>query len=214
MTISVMAPLWMLQAAGALADSAATVSGHVSVAPAGLWRIVSIVQLLASLFVLILLGAVIAVLLRMRQTFDRFDALIGRLGLHADPIGQKVAAIADDLNVVSTKVRTEVDHVTHVVQMAADKLEGAVEGTERRVREIDALVELAQDEAEHAIVSVAATLRGLRGGVSSLRSGLVGRRAGGEAEYVDDEEDDDYGSEHDEPPARPRLRSHRRRRGA
>jgi hypothetical protein len=80
---------------------------------------------------------------------------------------------------MTESLRTDVDAVGDTVRVVSDGVREAVTRAQRRLQRLDALMQVAQDEAEDFVVSSAATLRGLRFGAGVLRrSFLFARRNG------------------------------------
>ena len=105
----------------------------------------------------------------IREMIDKFQGDIAPLLRHAN-------AIADDVNYVTTSIRVDVQHVNQTVAAANRRLLEAVDKAEGRINDFNALLEVAQEEAESAFISTASTLRGIRRGAAVLGSG--GRRDG------------------------------------
>jgi uncharacterized protein YoxC len=108
----------------------------------------------------------------IREMIDKFEGDIAPLLRHAN-------AIADDVNYVTTSIRVDVQHVNQTVAAANRRLLDAVDKAEARINDFNALLEVAQDEAEAAFISTASTLRGIRRGAAALGGGRRnGRRRG------------------------------------
>lgn len=182
-------------AAFALApDSAALVS---RAQPAWLWTLEGTVVVVLGLTFLALMGALVAVLLRVSKTFGQLTASLDRFRDQLTPVTDRAAAIAGHLEGAAASVHEAVDEVTDTIHSANESLRDALATADARFHEIDAIVRLARDEAADVVVGAASTARGVRGGFSAFRD-----RAPREA-------DDDAAPG---PPRRsggPRLRHHR-----
>ena len=156
------------------------------------------------------------------RSFRKVRELLDRVYADVTPLTRHASNIADNLDYITTSIRNDVQQVNATVASANRRLNQAVELTETRLNEFNALLQVVQQEAEQAFVSTAAAVRGVRTGAAAL---------GGFEEDVDDEADegDEHGDddESDEDPlgqraeplgrsseatARPRLRSQRKRR--
>ena len=144
--------------------------------------------------------------------------------MYADitPITHHASTIADNLDYITTSIRSDVQQVNATIASANRRLHQAVELTENRLNEFNALLQVVQQEAEQAFVSTASTVRGVRTGAATL-SGFEATYeedgSGGEPYDDDDDSDEDAdeieGSDGERSDrgetARPRLRSRRAR---
>jgi hypothetical protein len=128
--------------------------------------------------------------------------------------------IADNLDYLTTSIRNDVQQVNATIASANRRLHQAVELTETRLNEFNALLQVVQQEAEQAFVSTAAAVRGVRTGAATL-GGLEDddeEPASGGNENGDDSESDEDSIEQERErngrsaAPRPRLRSRRGRR--
>ena len=104
-----------------------------------------------------------------RKSYKKVNELLDRIYGDVNPIMRHASSIADNVNYVSTAVRQDVARLQATVAAANARLDEATRLTERRVHEFNALLELAQAEAEETFVSTAAALRGLREGAATFR---------------------------------------------
>jgi uncharacterized protein YoxC len=107
----------------------------------------------------------------IRQMIEKFEGDIAPLLRHAN-------AIADDVNYVTTSIRVDVQHVNQTVAAANRRLLEAVDKAEARINDFNALLEVAQEEAESAFISTASTVRGIRRGAAALGGGRRNGRRG------------------------------------
>jgi uncharacterized protein YoxC len=161
------------------------------------------------------------------RTFRKVRKLLDRVYADITPLTRHAHSIADNLDYITTSIRNDVQQVNATIASANRRLHQAVELTETRLNEFNALLQVVQQEAEQAFVSTASVVRGVRTGAAAFGGSL--RRPldvdGGE-DYGDDGESDDTldpgedgdhedersrGAEPREPAARPRLRSRQRR---
>jgi uncharacterized protein YoxC len=136
------------------------------------------------------------------------------------PLLKQARAIADDVKGMTDAAAGEVARVRALVEQTTGKAETALAAAESRLRRLDALAGIVQDEAEDAVVSVASAVRGTTSAISALRHDLLGDGAGDDE---DDEDDDNATSDADadadldeavdeETAPRPRARHRRSRR--
>ena len=154
----------LLQAAsGADAARQATAGG-------GLVEVIAIIAIAVIGLVLIaLLAVLVPAVLGLRKVAEKMEAMLDRVSGGLDPIMGHAKSIADNADYISTAVRADVGDVSGTLRRANDRLEMALDATERRVRELGALLRLFQDEVEQTLVSGTSLLRGFRAGADSLR---------------------------------------------
>jgi uncharacterized protein YoxC len=159
------------------------------------------------------------------RSFRKVRELLDRVYADITPLTRHASSIADNLDYITTSIRNDVQQVNATIASANRRLTQAVELTETRLNEFNALLQVVQQEAEQAFVSTAAAVHGVRTGAATL-SGLdediddiddIDDEADGGDEDGDDNESDEdaFGERLDRSPgaaARPRLRSQRKRR--
>jgi len=215
---------WMLQQAATFPD---TVVMKTVTAQRGWFETVT--GIASSVMTLTLLG--LAIFLAPAawsfwRTFRKVRELLDKVYADVMPIAKHGHNIADNLDYITTSIRSDVQQVNATIANANRRLQQAAELTERRLNEFNALLQVVQQEAEQAFVSTAAAVRGVRTGAATFGrldtlddlddEELV---SGGTDDGDDDEPDeiaareergeDDEGTERTA--ARPRLRSRRRR---
>jgi hypothetical protein len=161
------------------------------------------------------------------RTFRKVRDLLDKVYADVMPIAKHGHNIADNLDYITTSIRSDVQLVNATIANANERLQQAATLTERRMNEFNALLQVVQQEAEQAFVSTAAAVRGVRTGAATLGGmdtldDLVDEELinGGTDDGNDDESDEDTVREErieddasaDRAAARPRLRSRRRRR--
>jgi uncharacterized protein YoxC len=178
--------------------------------------------------ILILTIALVPAALSFRRRYQRINTLLDRVYGDVVPLVQRASGIADDVKHITASVREDVDRINRTIAMANDRLIGAVRMTEDRLREVNALLVVAQREAESMFVSTASAVHGVRAGASVLRDSAFARPADGvdDADDLDEEYDeyddlDDYevsDGDDDAPaagpePEKPRIKRRARRDG-
>lgn len=97
---------------------------------------------------------------------------IGRtMETRAGPLLDRSAVVAANLEVISARLRTDMEKVSGSVEALTDRLNEASEHMEDRIHEFNALMEVVQGEAEGVFLETAATMRGIRAGADSLKGG-------------------------------------------
>jgi uncharacterized protein YoxC len=155
------------------------------------------------------------------RTFRKVRELLDKVYADITPLTRHASNVADNLDYITTSIRTDVQQVNATIATANRRLNEAVELTETRLNEFNALLQVVQQEAEHAFVSTAAAVRGVKTGAATF-GGLVDdaddELIEGEFDDGDDSEsyEDEIGRERRDgnytrgAAARPRLRSRRR----
>jgi uncharacterized protein YoxC len=162
------------------------------------------------------------------KTYKKTRELLDRVYADINPLTHHAGNIADNLDYITTSIRNDVQQVNATIASANRRLHQAMELTENRLNEFNALLQVVQQEAEQTFVSTAAVVRGVRTGAAAFGGLRDTELAIDDAVIGGDENDDD--SESDEgsdderqrsddtegnvprhAAARPRLRSRRRR---
>ncbi len=149
---------------------------------------------LASIALLLLAAFLIPAAWNFRKSYAKVSDMMDRIYGDINPLMRHASTIADNVNYISTSVRVDVQQVSQTIAMANKKLVESVAAAEDRVKELNALLAVVQEEAEGAFVSTASTLRGVRTGIHEAfekEDDLDGR-------YIED------GTEWEKP--RPRVR--------
>lgn len=94
----------------------------------------------------------------------------------------KLAAITADVTSVTGRLKGELEGFADISADARHRLKGAIDNVDGRLRDLDALVEVLQDEAEETALDAAAFVRTVRrtGGVLGAARKLMRRRRGGD----------------------------------
>jgi uncharacterized protein YoxC len=146
-----------------------------------------------------------------RKSYAKVSNLLDRIYGDVNPLMRHASAIADNVNYITTSVRTDVQQVTATIASANQRLQQAVALTEQRLNEFNALLEVVQEEAETMFVATASTVRGVRTGAAALHheDDEEGERDAPltTSEELDDGNDDSDAAEAGTP--RPRVRGRR-----
>ena len=92
----------------------------------------------------------------------------------------QLAKYNDELKTLTGRLRSEIDGYASLSTEARGKLRGAIDTVDSRLKDLDALVEVLQVEAEETALDAAAFLRTVRrsGRILSAARGLARRRRG------------------------------------
>ena len=136
-------------------------------------------QFVVSLVVLVLLGAVVFVLLALRKSVQDLTRLLNASSGDISAAAHSVRNVAEDVRGITQSVKTDVGAVSDTIRRVNSGVRRAVRRAESRMLRLDALVGVAQEEAEEFVLSSASALRGVRLGAAALkRSFLYTRRRG------------------------------------
>lgn len=105
----------------------------------------------------------------------RLDAMWDEFHQKAGPLLDQTQQVMDQVAVVANTLSDDVDRIDRTVIRATSSMEGMIELAEDRVSEINALLEVAVEEAEETFFSTAAIMRALRMGGRGRRKRRVSR---------------------------------------
>ena len=216
---------WLLQRAAMLPDTVYTKA--IPGAPTLFERVTGIASgVLVIAFCIFVIAAVPAAW-NFRKSYKRINKLLERIYGDVNPIMRHASSAADNINYITTSIRTDIQRIHATIDGANERLQQAVSMTERRLNDISALLQVVQEEAEQMFVSTAAAVRGVRTSASALSGDGAGTNlARDESENddldqldepvdgIDTEEDSSDGYDSSATPAesrvaRPRLRPRR-----
>ena len=120
---------------------------------------------LASIALLVLAVALVPAAWNFRKSYAKASNMLDRIYGDINPIMRHAHTIADNVDYISTSIRVDVQQVSQTIASANQKLVESVAAAEDRIKELNALLAVVQEEAEGAFVSTASTLRGVRTGI-------------------------------------------------
>lgn len=119
---------------------------------------------------LVIVGLVsIFFLLHLRKVIAGLEALTKTLDQDGKPAIQSLRALIGDASTVVATVKTEVDGLAETSKGIRKRAERAAASIEDRLRDIEALVDVVQEEVEDTVLDVAAALRTTRRGGKLLK---------------------------------------------
>lgn len=183
---------WLQQAAAAVHDT--IITRQVQPEASTFEKITTYASGLASIALLVLAVALVPAAWNFRKSYAKVSDMLDRIYGDINPIMRHASTIADNVNYISTSVRVDVQQISQTIASANQKLAASLEVAEERIKEMNALMAVVQEEAEGVFVTTASTLRGVRTGIH-------------EAFDKEEELDDRYiegGAEWEKP--RPRVR--------
>jgi uncharacterized protein YoxC len=181
------------QVARALPDTIYT--KQVVVEP-GLWeKITSIASGVMTFTVIILTVALVPAAWNFRKSYKKVSDMLDKIYGDVNPLMRHASAIADNVDYISTSIRVDVQQVSQTVAAVNQRLQDALESAEDRMKQLNALLDVVQEEAESAFVTTASTIRGVRTGIN---------QAFDQEELFDGDYDEDRTDSGEKP--RPRVR--------
>jgi uncharacterized protein YoxC len=181
------------QVARALPDTIYT--KQVVVEP-GLWeKITSIASGVMTFTVIILTVALVPAAWNFRKSYKKVSDMLDKIYGDVNPLMRHASAIADNVDYISTSIRVDVQQVSQTVAAVNQRLQDALESAEDRMKQLNALLDVVQEEAESAFVTAASTIRGVRTGIN---------QAFDQEELFDGDYDEDRTDSGEKP--RPRVR--------
>jgi hypothetical protein len=126
-------------------------------------------QIAVSVVVLILLVAIVVVLFALRKTVQELTHLLHSSYGDISAAAHSVRNVAEDVRGITQSVKTDYGAISDTVRHVNTGVRRAVRRAESRLRRLDALVSVAQEEAEEFVISSASALRGVRFGAAALR---------------------------------------------
>src|SRR5689334_7024828 len=152
----------LMQAAAALHD---TVYTKQLAAPATTFeKITSIASGLLTLTIMVLAVSVVPAAWNFRKSYKKVSDMLDKIYGDVNPLMRHASAIADNVDYISTAIRVDVQQVSQTVAAVNQRLQQAVGAAEDRIHQLNALLEVVQEEAESAFVTTASTIRGMKTG--------------------------------------------------
>ncbi len=168
---------------------------------------------LMTIAILVLTVAMVPAAWNFRKSYAKISDLLDRVYGDINPIMRHATSIADNVNYITTSVRTDVQQVNATIAAANLRLQQAVALTEQRLNEFNALLEVVQQEAETMFVATASTVRGVRTGAAALHHEDDEEDAHGALLPTSEELEDGYDDSGQPKAGTPRPRVRPRRRG-
>jgi uncharacterized protein YoxC len=175
---------WLLQAAATLPDTIITKQVQPEVSTFD--KVTTFASGLTSIALLVLAVALVPAAWNFRKSYAKVSDMLDRIYGDINPLMRHASTIADNVNYISTSIRVDVQQVSQTIASANQKLVASVEAAEDRIKELNALLAVVQEEAEGAFVSTASTLRGVRTGIHEAfekEEDLDGRYIEGDTEW-------------------------------
>lgn len=160
------AGVWLLQSSTSLPDTIYTI--QIQSEPTMFERVASVASGLLTIAFLVFVVAAVPAFWNFRKSYRRINHLLERIYGDINPIMRHASTVADNVDYITTAIRTDVQQIHTTITTANRRLQDAVSLTEQRLKDMSALLAVVQEEAEQVFVSTAATMRGVRHGASAL----------------------------------------------
>jgi len=183
----------LLQVARTLPD---TIYTKAVVAEPGLWdKIISIASGVMTITVIVLTVALVPAAWNFRKSYKKVSEMLDKVYGDINPLMRHASAIADNVDYITTSIRVDIQQVSQTVAAVNQRLQEAIESAEDRMKRLNALLDVVQEEAESAFVTTASTIRGVQTGIN---------QAFDEEELIDGDYDESRADGWEKP--RPRVR--------
>ena len=185
---------FLLQAAAATRDTIVTLPAKQT----AFETVTSIASGLMSIALLVLTAFLVPAAWNFRKSYQKINDLLDRVYGDINPIVRHVSTISDNVDYITTSIRTDIQQVNRTIAEANQRLNHALALSEQRLNEFNALLQVVQQEAEQTFVSTASALRGVRAGAGAFRGEAVTPSA---SHFHDDELDEELANGDDRPTA-------------
>jgi len=183
----------LLQAARALQD---TIYTKQVVTEPGLWsKVTGVASGVMTITVIVLTVALVPAAWNFRKSYKKVSEMLDKIYGDINPLMRHASAIADNVDYISTAIRVDIQQVSQTVAAVNQRLQQAASAAEDRINQLNALLEVVQEEAESAFVTTASTIRGVQTGIN---------QAFDEEDWSDGDYDEDRADGGEKP--RPRVR--------
>lgn len=156
----------LLQVGRTLPDT--LVTKQVTTEPGMFSKITSIASGLMTIALLVLAVGLVPAAWNFRKTYKKVNELLDKVYGDVAPLVRSASMVAEDAREIVSIVKGDVRQVQQTVAAANTRLLKAVREAEERLDQFNALIEVVQDEAESTFVDTAATVRGVRTGLSRV----------------------------------------------
>ena len=121
------------------------------------------------------LATLVWVLLTVRKAVMRMEHSLKVIVDGAKPILVHATAVAQDTRKTVARLSEDVERVTDAAATVSEQLLDAAETTARRIDEVNAVLDVVQDELENVAISSVAAMKGVRVGATEMASALGNR---------------------------------------
>ena len=133
----------------------------------GLWeKVTGAASGVMTITVIILTVALVPAAWNFRKSYKKVSDMLDKIYGDINPLMRHASAIADNVDYITTSIRVDVQQVSQTVAAVNQRLQEAVESAEDRMKQLNALLDVVQEEAESAFVTTASTIRGVQTGIN------------------------------------------------
>ena len=137
------------------------------VAEPGFWeKFVSVASGVMTITVIILTAALVPAAWNFRKSYKKISDMLDKIYGDINPLMRHASAIADNVDYITTSIRVDVQQVSQTVAAVNQRLQEAIASAEERMKRLNALLDVVQEEAESAFVTTASTIRGVQTGIN------------------------------------------------
>ena len=154
----------LLQVASALPDTIYT--KQIAAEPGTFEKITSAASAIMTITIIVLAAALVPAAWNFRKSYKKVSNMLDKIYGDINPLMRHASAIADNVDYISTAIRVDIQQVSQTVAAVNQRLQQAASATEDRINQLNALLEVVQEEAESAFVTTASTIRGVRTGIN------------------------------------------------
>ncbi|HEV7705834.1 MAG TPA: DUF948 domain-containing protein [Gemmatimonadaceae bacterium] len=167
--MTLIAQMGALLLQGVQAAAETTVVKPATVGPAWYTTLNQIIGAASVIVFLVLMVILIPAVVKFRKTATKFEAVLDHIERSIDPVTKHASNIANNIDYITTSIRADVQAIRKTLLVANDGIRDVIDSSERRLHEMGAVLRMVQEEAEHAFVSTASTLAGVRAGAAAFR---------------------------------------------
>jgi uncharacterized protein YoxC len=154
----------LLQVASALPDTLYTKQ---IVEEPGVWqKIITVASGVMTISIIVLTVALVPAAWNFRKSYKKVSEMLDKVYGDINPLMRHASAIADNVDYISTAIRVDVQQVSQTVAAVNQRLQQAAASAEDRIKQLNALLDVVQEEAESAFVTTASTIRGVQTGIN------------------------------------------------
>ncbi|MCH6547202.1 MAG: hypothetical protein IH798_02040 [Gemmatimonadetes bacterium] len=124
----------------------------------------------AAIIAVIALGLVVYAVPLLRQASRTSAALERFLERDSRPLLENARSVVSEASQIASKLRLEIDGVIETSQDIRGRVKNAVDATEDRLLDLEALLDVLQEEMEDTVLDVAAAVRTTRRGTAVFRT--------------------------------------------
>lgn len=135
--------------------------------------------LLQMLVLVLAVGALLSLILllkAMRDGVHKLNATLDRVTGDTRPMLEDARAIVGDARQMVATIRRDAEHVSGAAAAMGDTLLDAADATAQRVDEVNAVLDVVQEELEATAITAVTAIRGVRRGAEAMVTHLPGRR--------------------------------------